>query len=345
MILANPIKKCIENRGNCVQKRREMTPVSNAFPAIGTRGSPLALAQARMTAAALGSALGVSAESIAIEIISTAGDRTQDRPLSEIGGKGLFTKEIDEAQLAGRVDVAVHSAKDLPTILPEGLVVAGFLPREDVRDALIAPRHGTLTSLPMGARVGTVSLRRQALLRKLRPDLVLEPLRGNVETRLNKARTGALDAVVLAMAGLKRLGLAGEATEALDPESFVPAVGQGAIALVARADDVRTLALLARIVDGETAIAVSAERAYLRVLDGSCRTPIGGYARVLDGRVHFRGIVLSPDGKTVFEITEDAPASEAAALGVRLGQAIKVRLPPDFLKAPDLPKVPDLLKV
>ncbi|MFY8157416.1 MAG: hydroxymethylbilane synthase, partial [Rhabdaerophilum sp.] len=200
---------------------------------LGTRGSPLALAQARMTAAALREAHGLSEDAVATEIIRTTGDATQDRPLSEIGGKGLFTKEIDAAQLEGRVDLAVHSAKDLPTTLPDGLVVAGYLPRNDIRDALIAPRWKTLANLPQGAKVGTVSLRRQALLKRLRPDLVIEMLRGNVQTRLDKAANGTFDAVVLAMAGLNRLGLAEHATEALDPESFTPAVGQGAIALVA----------------------------------------------------------------------------------------------------------------
>jgi hydroxymethylbilane synthase len=298
---------------------------------IGTRGSPLALAQARMTAAALAGAMGTGVSRIGIEVISTTGDRTQDRPLSEIGGKGLFTKEIDLAQLEGRVDVAVHSSKDLPTELPDGLVIAGYLEREDVRDALIAPRHGTLDKLPVGARVGTVSLRRQSLLRMLRPDLVIEPLRGNVETRLNKARSGEFDAVILAVAGLKRLGLAGEITEALDKTRFIPAVGQGAIALVARAEDVKTQAFIAAIAHAPTAIELAVERAFLTVLDGSCKTPIGGNACARDGRVHFRGIVLSPDGRTVFETSGDATEAEAEALGRRLGLGIKAKLPPDFL--------------
>lgn len=307
--------------------------MANQKPAltIGTRGSPLALAQARMTAAALAGALGIDVAGIGIEIISTTGDRTQDRPLSEIGGKGLFTKEIDLAQLEGRVDVAVHSSKDLPTELPEGLMIAGYLEREDVRDALIAPRHGTLEKLPHGARVGTISLRRQSLLRMLRPDLRIEALRGNVETRLNKARSGEFDAVILAMAGLKRLGLAGEVTEALDPLRFVPAVGQGAIALAARTTDEKTRALIATIAHAPTAVELAAERAFLTVLDGSCKTPIGGNAIAGDGRVRFRGIVLSPDGRTVLEATGEAEATEAAALGRRLGLDIKGRLPPGFL--------------
>lgn len=301
---------------------------------IGTRGSPLALAQARMTKEALMKSFGCPPESIAIEIISTMGDRTQDRPLSEIGGKGLFTKEIDVAQLEGKVDVAVHSSKDLPTELPEGLVIAGFLPREDIRDALIAPRHKTLDALPQGARVGTVSLRRHALLKHLRPDLVVEPLRGNVETRLNKARSGEFDAVLLAVAGLKRLGLAEEITEALDDARFLPAVGQGAICLVAREGDTRTLDAIARFAHAPTRIELLAERAFLKVLDGSCRTPIGGSARAANGRVSLRGLVLSPDGVTTFEAAGEAPEAEAAALGERLGREIKAKLPPGFLSTP-----------
>lgn len=297
---------------------------------IGTRGSPLALAQARLTAAALADVLGIEAGRIGIEVISTTGDQTQDRPLSEIGGKGLFTKEIDLAQLEGRIDIAAHSAKDLPTELPAGLVIAGCLPREDVRDALIAPRHGTLDHLPQGARIGTVSLRRQALLRKLRPDLQIESLRGNVETRLSKARAGEFDAVILAMAGLKRLGLAGEVTEALDPVRFIPAVGQGAIALVARTDDAGTRAILAALAHAPTGIELAAERAFLTVLDGSCRTPIGGNARTMGDVLHFRGIVLSPDGRLWREVSAHAPIKEAEALGHRLGMELKADLPPGF---------------
>ncbi|HRE22273.1 MAG TPA: hydroxymethylbilane synthase [Rhabdaerophilum sp.] len=299
--------------------------------AIGTRGSPLALAQARMTAAALAAASGVATDDIAIEVISTTGDRTQDRPLSEIGGKGLFTKEIDNAQLEGRVDVAVHSSKDLPTVLPDGLVIAGFLPREDVRDALIAPRHKTLDNLPAGGRVGTVSLRRQALVRQLRPDLHVEALRGNVETRLNRARTGDFDAVILAMAGLKRLGLDGEVTEALDETRFIPAVGQGAIALVTRADDTKTRELIARFAHHATAVELAAERAFLAVLDGSCRTPIGGNARYAAGRIAVRGIVLKPDGSAAHTVEAEAPEADAEALGIALGQQLRERMGPGFL--------------
>jgi hydroxymethylbilane synthase len=289
---------------------------------IGTRGSPLALAQARMTREALIAVAGLVDAAIRTEIISTTGDQTQDRPLSEIGGKGLFTKEIDIAQLEGRVDIAVHSAKDLPTLLPEGLEIAGCLPREDCRDAVIAPRHGTLANLPQGARVGTVSLRRQALIRRMRPDLRVEALRGNVGTRLEKARTGEFDAVILAMAGLKRLGLDDAVTEVLERTEFIPAVGQGAVALVTR---------VRRVVDaithGQTGIELAAERAFLTVLDGSCRTPIGGNATVDGARVVFRGIVLTPDGVSAQSVMEEAPLAEAARLGERLGHVLKARQP------------------
>lgn len=309
---------------------------SSPLLSIGTRGSPLALAQAHMTAAALRTAHGWSNEAVAFDIIRTTGDATQDRPLSEIGGKGLFTKEIDAAQLEGRVDLAVHSAKDLPTILPDGLVIAGYLPRADIRDALIAPRWKTLDQLPKGARVGTVSLRRQSMLKRLRPDLVVESVRGNVETRLNKAADGTFDGVVLAMAGLIRLGLAGHVTEILDTERFVPAVGQGAIALVTRADDAKTIRLVAAIAHHETGLALAAERAFLGVLDGSCRTPIGGSARIAEGKLGFSGIVLAPDGARIWERHETialADRAAAEALGEKLGRSIRAELPPGFFGA------------
>ena len=298
---------------------------------IGTRGSPLALAQAGMTAAALCEATGLPGTAFGIDMIKTTGDLTQDRPLSEIGGKGLFTKEIDRAQLNGSIDLAVHSAKDLPTILPDGLVLAGFLPRIDVRDALIAPRAKTLDALPKGARIGTVSLRRQALLKKLRPDLVIEPLRGNVESRLRKAETGELDAVILAMAGLLRLGYQDQVTEALPIERFLPAIGQGAIALVTRADDTKTRAMVETIAHPATMVQLLAERAFLRALDGSCRTPIAGHATITGNQVRLDGLVLSPDGQMEFAISESAPLVDAEALGNHLGETIKTRLPAGFL--------------
>src|SRR5271165_3275251 len=219
---------------------------------LGTRGSPLALAQAEETRRRLAEAHGWAAERIALRTIRTSGDAIQDRPLAEAGGKGLFTKEIDLALLAGEIDAAIHSAKDLPTLLPEGVAIAGFLPREDVRDALISSFADTIERLPRGASLGAASLRRQAQALRLRPDLRPELLRGNVETRLRRAETGAIGATLLAMAGLKRLGLVHRARAPLDIETFLPAPGQGAIALTARAGDTRALEALAAIADADT---------------------------------------------------------------------------------------------
>src|SRR6516162_2226695 len=212
---------------------------------IGTRGSPLALAQASLVRARLAAAHGVAAERIEMKVIRTTGDAIRDRPLAEVGGKGLFTKEIEEALLAGDIDVAVHSAKDMPTELPAGLSIAAVLPREDPRDVFISRKAATLRALPTGAIVGTASLRRQALVKRTRPDLAVVNFRGNVETRLRKLEEGAVDATVLALAGLRRLGLAEKATAILTIDEFLPAVGQGFLAVVARADDVRVLPLIA----------------------------------------------------------------------------------------------------
>ena len=230
---------------------------------LGTRGSPLALAQAYETRRRLSEALGWPSEGIELKIIRTSGDAIQDRPLAEAGGKGLFTKEIDIALLAGEIDGAVHSGKDLPTLIPDGIVLAGFLPREDVRDALISAASDTVEGLPPGATLGAASLRRQAQALRLRPDLKLELLRGNVETRLRKAESGAIGATLLAMAGLKRLGLVHRARAPLSLDSFLPAVGQGAIALTARTGDARALDAFAAILHAPTFAELAAERAYL----------------------------------------------------------------------------------
>src|SRR5262249_18576726 len=245
---------------------------------IGTRGSPLALAQGKHVRDRLAAAHALAAERIELEVIRTSGDMIRDRPLA--GGKGLFTKEIEEALIAGAIDLAVHSAKDMPTILPPGLVIAAVLPREDARDVFISPKAKTLGDLPGGATVGTASLRRQALVKRLRSDLAVVPLRGNVETRLRKLAAGEVDAIVLALAGLKRLGLADAATAVFPVDDFLPAVGQGIIAIEARGDDERALALLAAVNHADTAAALTAERAFLAVLEGSCRTPIAGHATV-----------------------------------------------------------------
>jgi hydroxymethylbilane synthase len=300
---------------------------------IGTRGSPLALAQAHMTRAALAAAHGLSEAALEIVVIRTSGDRIQDRPLSEAGGKGLFTKEIEEALLARAIDLAVHSAKDMPTVLPDGLMLAACLPREDVRDAFISRKADSLRALPHGAVIGTASLRRQAMVKRLRPDVSTVVLRGNVETRLRKVEAGEVDATLLALAGLKRLGLADKATALLDAEEFLPAVGQGAVTIEARIDDARTRELLAKVDHADTSVALAAERAFLAVLDGSCRTPIAGHA-VLDGdAIRFRGMILRPDGSETFEARRAGRRHDAAALGADAGAELKALAPPDFFHA------------
>src|SRR3954470_6576729 len=286
-----------------------------------------------MVRSALAAAHGWAEDTIAIEVIRTSGDRIQDRPLSEVGGKGLFTKEIEDALLSGAIDLAVHSAKDMPTLLPEGLMLAACLPREDVHDVFISRKAAHVRDLPHGAVVGSASLRRQAMVRRLRPDIAVVPFRGNVETRIRKLDAGEVDATLLALAGLKRLGLADKATALLDVDDFLPAVGQGAVTIEARVDDARTRGLLARIDHADTSVALRAERAFLAVLDGSCRTPIGGHA-VLDGdRLSFRGMILRPDGSQVFETTRLGARRDAVALGADAGAELKRRAPPDFFAA------------
>ncbi len=300
---------------------------------IGTRGSPLALAQAHEVRDRLLAAHGFGTESVAIDIIRTSGDRIQDRPLAEAGGKGLFTKEIEEALLAGSIDLAVHSAKDVPTFLPDNLVLAAFLPREDVRDVFISRRAKTLRDLPQGAVVGTASLRRQAMVKRLRPDLSVINFRGNVETRLRKLDEGAADATLLALAGLRRLGLTDAATAILDTDEFLPAVGQGAVCVETRQDDTRTRDLLRAIDDPDTATALAAERAFLAVLDGSCRTPIAGHARLIAGTLQFRGMILRPDGSEAFETERSGAPRDAAELGADAGRELRDRGGPNFFSA------------
>ena len=300
---------------------------------IGTRGSALALAQAHETRARLMAAHGMGEEAFEIVVIKTSGDQIQDRPLSEVGGKGLFTKEIEEAMLDGRIDLAVHSSKDMPTVLPDGLALTAFLPREDVRDAFISPKAKTLMDLPQNAVVGSSSLRRQAMIKRLRPDIEVVMYRGNVQTRLKKLAEGQVDATLLAYAGLKRLGLGDVVTSLLDPEEFLPAVGQGAICIESRENDSETMRLLSAIHDDETQIRLDAERAFLAVLDGSCRTPIGGLATVEDGRIAFRGTILKPDGSKVHDIAREGDASMAAEIGREAGEALKALAGPGFLGA------------
>jgi hydroxymethylbilane synthase len=300
---------------------------------LGTRGSPLALAQARMVRTRLAAAHGVDEERIALTVIRTTGDMIQDRTLAQAGGKGLFTKEIEEALRADAIDLAVHSAKDMPTVLPDGLIITAVLPREDPRDVFISRAARTLAELRAGAVVGTASLRRQAIVLRLRGDLKVVPIRGNVETRLRKLDEGVVDATLLALAGLKRLGLTDAATSIFTVDEFLPAVGQGIVAIETRADDRATRMLLDAVDDAQTATALAAERAFLAVLDGSCRTPIAGHATIAAGRLRLRGLIAKPDGSASFECMREGPASEAAALGAAAGAELKDRAGADFLKA------------
>jgi hydroxymethylbilane synthase len=300
---------------------------------IGTRGSPLALVQAEETRDRLAAAHGLAATAIRVTPIRTTGDRVLDRPLAEAGGKGLFTKEIDEALLAGTIDVAVHSAKDMPTRLPDGMVIATCLPRADIRDAFLSPIAQRLADLPAGAVVGTSSLRRKAMALRLRPDLTVTDMRGNVHTRLRKLSEGEADATLLAFAGLSRLGLADRATSLIDPDSWLPAVGQGVIAILARKEDVRTREILAAIDDGDASLALRAERAFLAVLDGSCRTPIGGLARIAGDAIVFKGIIIKPDGSEAHEIERRGDIADPERLGAEAGKELLRRGGSGFFKA------------
>jgi len=307
-----------------------MTQSAKTMLRIGTRGSPLALVQARMVQARLAAALGVDVGAIELATIRTSGDVIQDRPLAEEGGKGLFTKEIEEALLDGRIDLAVHSAKDMPTLLPQGLMLAACLEREDARDVFISRKAPSLDALPRGATLGTTSPRRQAIAKRMRPDLRVVPLRGNVETRLRKLDEGQADAIILALAGLKRLGLQARATKVMSVEEFLPAAAQGAIGIEAREKDSRVRDMLARIDHADTAVAVACERAFLAELDGSCRTPIAGHA-TLSGRVlHFRGLIVKPEGSAAHETAVAGALEDAATIGADAGRALRQYAGPGF---------------
>jgi hydroxymethylbilane synthase len=300
---------------------------------IGTRGSPLALAQAHETRARLMAAHGLPEEMFEIVVLSTKGDRITDRSLALIGGKGLFTEEIEAQLSSGDLDFAVHSSKDMPTRLPEGLHLSAFLPREDIRDAFIGRTATRLLELPHGAIVGSASLRRQALIRRLRPDLNVVVFRGQVDTRLRKLAEGEADATLLAFAGLKRLFKPHVATEILDPASFPPAPAQGAICIESRIGDAAIDDLLGAINDRPTSAAVSCERAFLATLDGSCRTPIAGYAIVEGDDLRFRGMILTPDGSRFHEIETSGRAVDAEALGSQAGEAIRGKAGADFFES------------
>ncbi len=301
---------------------------------IGTRGSPLALAQAHETRDRLIAAHPHLAAPGAIEIVvfKTTGDRILDRTLAEAGGKGLFTKELEDALLDGRADLAVHSMKDVPTWLPDGLEISTLLPREDTRDAFFSRTGQRLDELPAGSVIGTAGLRRQAQILERRPDLKVVPFRGNVQTRLAKLDAGEVDGTLLALAGLRRLGLTERITVVLEHEEMLPAVAQGAIGIEIRSDDDATRALLAPLHCHDTAARVTAERGLLAALDGSCRTPIAALT-ILDGdRLSLTAKVLSADGRQVFRAERNGSRTEAAAMGADAGAEIKAVLPPNFFQ-------------
>lgn len=293
---------------------------------LGTRGSRLALVQADMVRTALAGA-GVDCVLVPVK---TSGDRILDRSLADAGGKGLFTKELEEALLAGAIDLAVHSMKDVPTALPPGLAIAALLPREDPRDAFVSNTAKSIAELPKGARFGTSSVRRQAQVLRARPDLETALLRGNVDTRLAKLDAGEFDAMLLALAGLKRLGLADRATMLLDANEWLPALAQGAVGIEVRADDAETRAPVAALNDRDTEIALACERAFQAALDGTCKTPIGGLATIAHGRLSFRGEVIAPDGSGAAQWEFERPIGadavrDAAQAGHEAGMLLKPR--------------------
>lgn len=297
---------------------------------IGTRGSPLALAQAHETRSRLMAAFDLPEAAFEIVVIKTTGDRVLDRPLKEIGGKGLFTKEIEEAMLAGAIDIAVHSMKDMPVAQPDGLLLDCYLPREDVRDAFVSPLVERLADLPQGATVGSSSLRRRAQLAHRRPDLNLVEFRGNVQTRMKKLEDGVAVATFLAMAGLNRLGMAHVARSAIAVEEMLPAVAQGAIGIERRAADDRAAAMLAAIHDTPTGQRLAAERAFLAALDGSCETPIAGLALLEGDQVWLRGEILRPDGSEVITGEARSSIADAAAMGADLARSLLSQAPSGF---------------
>lgn len=288
---------------------------------IATRGSQLALWQARHIRDCL---LALEPRrSIELSVIRTRGDKILDVPLSQVGGKGLFVKEIEEALLEQSADLAVHSIKDVPMVLPEGLILGAVPKREACTDSFVSERYAALDDLPRGAKVGTSSLRRQAQLLSLRPDLQIVSLRGNVDTRLRKLKEGEFDAIVLASAGLTRLGLSATHVVPLDPATFVPAVGQGALGIECRADDAEVLELVGRLQDADTRVCVDAERAMLRGLDGGCQVPIGSHAEIEGDGLRLDGLVAEVDGSLVVRRAMTAPRTEAEALGLALSEALK----------------------
>lgn len=304
-------------------------PTPDAPLRIGTRGSPLALWQAHEVRRCLMAAHDLPEAAFDIVVIKVLGDQILDRALKDIGGKGLFTREIEDALLAGSIDIAVHSMKDMPTLQPDGLSLDCYLAREDVRDAFVSPGVAGLADLPQGAVVGSSSLRRRAQLAHRRPDLQLVEFRGNVQTRMKKLEEGVAVATFLAMAGLNRLGMAHMARQAVAPEEMLPAVAQGAIGIERRSADSRVAGLLEAIHDGPTGQRLAAERGFLARLDGSCETPIAGLA-VLDGGLWLRGEVLRPDGSEVITGEMRGPVGDGPAMGQALADQLLAQVPPGF---------------
>jgi hydroxymethylbilane synthase len=309
-------------------------PSPSAPLKLGTRGSPLALAQAHETRARLMAAFDLPEAAFEIVVIKTTGDDraliATDTPLKELGGKGLFTREIEQALLSGGIDIAIHSMKDMPVLQPEGLTLDTYLPREDVRDAFVSPHAATLADLPAGAVVGSSSLRRRAQVKVAYPHLTLVEFRGNVQTRLKKLDDGVAACTFLAMAGLIRLGRPEVATAAMAPEDMLPAVAQGAIGIERRADDRRAAEMLEAIHDSPTGQRLSAERAFLAALDGSCETPIAGLAELNGGTLRLRGEVLRPDGSESLADDRTAPVEDGAELGRSMAVDLLARAGPGF---------------
>ncbi len=299
---------------------------------LGTRGSPLALFQANLVARLLREAHA----DLAVDIctVTTSGDRIQDRPLADVGGKGLFTKEIERGLLDGDIDVAVHSMKDMETFLPDGLDIVAVLPREDPRDAFLSRDGAALDDLPAGARIGTASVRRQAQILHRRPDLTVVPFRGNVETRLRKLGEGEADATLLAYAGLKRLEREDVVTGVFDMDVMLPAAAQGAIGVEARADDAAVIDLLAALDDPAASVCIAAERAVLAALDGSCRTPIGAFATLeaAGDTLSLQGLVARPDGSELHRLSDAAPVADAVAMATELGNRLRAKMAPGFFE-------------
>ena len=308
---------------------KDLTPIR-----IGTRGSPLALVQANEVRKCLCANEPLMAKQAIpiIKTIKTTGDKVLDLPLKDIGGKGLFSKEIDKALLDNQVDLAVHSMKDLETRIPGGIKLAAIMEREDPRDVFISQIAASLDELPLGSIIGTSSLRRQAQILRRRPDLVVKPFRGNVQTRIKKLENGEIDATLLALAGLKRLGIANVATEILDSDIILPAVAQGAIGITCRANDKIVITRLKALNHKPTWQRIMAERKMLAVLDGSCHTPIGGLAKLgPDGDLILKGVLTNEDGSKFFKALKTGPAKKADAIGTDVGKELRYLAGPDFL--------------